>query len=91
VEGDITIDPKTRSALLHVLTQEDRRQMSRPGGNPYALAHYCGAIQHCDELIANGSTLRQALMDAFCGRLVTKLIKAAGLPPLTEAEIRQVR
>lgn len=82
-----TIDPRTRIALIHVLTVADRRQKS----NPYALAHYCGALQHAEELTADGVTLREALMTAFCGPLVARLIKAAGLAPLTEAEIRQVR
>ncbi len=82
-----TIDPKTRVALLHALTVADQRQKS----NPYALAHYCGALQHAEEMMAEGSTLRDALKSAFCGRLVSQLVKAAGLPPLTDAEVREVR
>jgi hypothetical protein len=87
----MTIEPKTRAALLHVLTKEDQRQMKR-GGNPYALAHYCGALQNAEQLMADdGKTLREALMSAFCGPLVNKLVKAAGLPTLTPDEIRRVR
>ena len=82
-----TIDPHTRVRLMHALTVADRRQKS----NPYALAHYCGALQHAEELMADGADLRAALKTAFCGRLVSQLVKAAGLPPLTEAEIREVR
>ena len=81
------IDPHVRVKLMHALTVADRRQKS----NPYALAHYCGALQHAEELMLAGSDLRAALKRAFCGRLVSQLIKAAGLPPLTEAEIREVR
>lgn len=84
----MTIEPRTRAALIHALTIADKRQKS----NPYALAHYCGALQHAEELMATeGIDLREALMTAFCGRLVAQLVKAAGLPPLTEAEIRRVR
>lgn len=81
------IDAVTRARLLHALTLADQRQKT----NPYALAHYCGALQHCDELVAAGATLRRALMTAFCGRLVAQLVKAAGLPPLTPDEVREVR
>jgi len=72
---------------MHALTIADRRQKS----NPYALAHYCGALQHADELMRAGIDLRTALKTAFCGRLVSQLVRAAGLPPLTEAEVREVR
>jgi hypothetical protein len=82
-----TIDPRTRAALLHCLTIADKRQKS----NPYALAHYCAALQSCDEMMAEGKTLREALKTAYCGPLVNRLVKAAGMPPLTEAEIREVR
>ncbi len=83
-----TIDPHTRVRLMHALTVADKRQKS----NPYALAHYCGALQHAEELMSTtGVDLRAALKTAFCGRLVAQLVKAAGLPPLTEAEIREVR
>jgi hypothetical protein len=83
----MTIEHRTRAALLHALTVADRRQKS----NPYALAHYMGALQHAEELIAAGTSLGDALKTAFCGPLVARLIKAAGLPPLTDAEIREVR
>ncbi len=82
------IDARTRAKLLHVLTVADRRQKS----NPYALAHYCGALQSAEAMmIDDGLTLREALMRAFCGPLVNRLVKGAGLPALTESEIRQVR
>lgn len=81
------IDPRTRAALTHALVVADRRQKS----NPYALAHYCGALQRAEAMMAEGTTLRDALKAAFCGPLVARLIKAAGLSPLTEAEIREVR
>jgi hypothetical protein len=83
-----TIDARTRAALLHCLTVADRRQKS----NPYALAHYCGALQNAEQMMQDeGKTLREALKSAFCGPLVNRLVRAAGLPPLTEAEIREVR
>lgn len=82
------IEPRTRAALLHCLTVADRRQKS----NPYALAHYCGALQRAEEDVQAGTAdLRTALKSAFCGPLVARLIKAAGLPALTDAEIREVR
>ena len=82
------IEPRTRAALLHALTLADKRQKS----NPYALAHYMGALQAAEEMIATeGLSLRQALKTAFCGSLVNKLVKAAGMEPLTEDEIREVR
>lgn len=83
----MTLEPRTRAALLHALTVADRRQKS----NPYALAHYMRALDHAEELIAGGITLRDALKQAYCGPLVAKLIKAAGLPPLTDDEVREVR
>ena len=83
-----TIDARTRAALLHALTMADKRQKS----NPYALAHYCGALQSAEEMMQDdGITLREALKRAFCGRLVNTLVKAAGEPALTDAEIREVR
>lgn len=82
-----TIDQQTRAAILHTLTVADRRQKS----NPYALAHYFGALENVELMMDAGMPLRQALMTAYCGPLVARLIKAAGLAPLTEAEIRAVR
>lgn len=41
--------------------------------------------------MTTGVTLREGLKQAFCGPMVNRLVKAAGLAPLTEAEIRQVR
>ena len=83
-----TSRPLIRARLLHVLTDADRRQKS----NPYALAHYCGALQHAEELMQDRAfTLRQALKTAFCGPIVNRLVKAAGEPPLTPDEIREVR
>jgi hypothetical protein len=83
-----SIDPHTRAKLVHVLTVADRRQKS----NPYALAHYCGALQSAEAMIVEeGITLREALMECFCGPLVNRLIVAAGLPKLTPEEIRRVR
>lgn len=85
---DGMIDPLTRARLLHVLTDADRRQKS----NPYALAHYCSALQYAEELmVGSGLTLRQALKTAFCGPIVNRLVKAAGEPPLSDAEVREVR
>lgn len=82
------IDPKVRVRLMHALVVADKRQKS----NPYALAHYCGALQRAEAMMAeDGATLREALKTAFCGRMVARLIKAAGLPPLTSDEVREVR
>lgn len=81
------MDAKTRAALIHALIVADRRQKS----NPYALAHYCSALQNVETLITEGVSLREALMTCYCGRLVNTLVKAAGLTPLTDDELRRVR
>lgn len=87
------IDARTRHALLHALTSYDRRQEAaarRPGRyhNPYALAHYCGALQRTDERVAAGLTLREALVMSFCGRLLDVVLRAAGEPLSTDSEQR---
>ncbi len=81
------IDPHVRLAILHALTVADRRQKS----NPYALAHYFKALENVELMMDAGMPLRQALKTAYCGPLVNKLVKAAGLEPLTDTEIREVR
>ena len=69
------IDPSVRAKLLHQLTIEDKRQRT----NPYALAHYFGALQAVDTDVADGTPLRDALKQRFCGPMVNRLIKAAGM------------
>jgi hypothetical protein len=77
-----------RTQLSHALTAYDRRQSSRRGYNPYALAHYFGALHEALAEIETGTTVRATLVGHFCGRLLDVALRAAGEPPSTDAEQR---
>lgn len=74
--------------LVHTLTEYDRKQSGKRGYNPYALAHYLGAVQRFDELVKEGKPTRQALCECFCGRLLDLALKTAGEQKSTDAEQR---
>lgn len=72
--------------LLHKLTSIDRRAAKRPHHNPYALAHYCRALNNAQRHCDNGADLRVALLNCFNGRLLDHCLKAVGLETSTNEE-----
>lgn len=81
-------DPKLPMYLAHAVTEYDRRQQNRRGYNPYALAHYCGAVQRIEEEIGNGAEVRAAVVANLTGRLASFVLRTIGHAPLTDAEAR---
>jgi hypothetical protein len=82
------MDPLTRHKLTHAVTEYDRRAAARKGHNPYAVAHYLGAVERIAEAVDEGTPMRQAITDNLTGRLATAVLKSVGLPALTDAEAR---
>lgn len=73
------MDEKIRFKIVHALTEHDRKQSTKKGYNPYALGIYLDAVHHIDDCVKRGISLEDAICDAFCGRLLTLVLKAAGI------------
>lgn len=65
--------------LSHIVTRWDRRQSTRKGYNPYALAIYLGRCEDIAREVAAGATLQKALEDNFNDRLLDFVKKAMGI------------
>lgn len=76
----------THTKLINALTEWDRRNAKRKGYNPYALPQYFQAVAAAEEDISTGVSLRQALVNHFCGRGLDVCLKAVGLPASTRQE-----
>ena len=74
--------------ILTVLVAYDRKQSTKRFYNPYALAHYCGALSRAMSAMELGSTPREALVSTFCGPLLDKALKAIGETKSTDREQR---
>lgn len=79
---------KQHLQLLHCLTSYDRKQSTKLGHNPYALAHYCRALSRTQRYCEAGHTLRDAIATCFLGSLCNRLLKAVNLEPLSKAELK---
>lgn len=91
VFADVTAasDPaRVDAALSHVLITYDKRQARGRSYNPYAIAHYCEALQRARTLVDAGQTWRSALVECFNGRLLDNVLKAIGEAPSTRDEQR---
>jgi hypothetical protein len=89
VFADVTAasDPvRIDAALSHVLITYDKRQARGRSYNPYAIAHYCEALQRARALVEAGKAWRAALVECFNGRLLDNLLKAIQEAPSTRAE-----
>jgi hypothetical protein len=73
--------------LVHAATEYDRKQSSRRGYNRWAFGQYLEAIERVDKSLEfEGVTVRQALVENFCGRLLDVLLKVAEETPSTRKE-----
>lgn len=72
-----------REKMVAALTAYDRRQSSRKGYNPYALAGYLGRIEEIAADIEAGADPRKAICAGFCDRVCAAALKACGLPAYT--------
>jgi hypothetical protein len=78
-----------RSALVHAATEHDRKQAGKRGYNHYALAQYLRRIDEvCEDIEANRISVRVALINGFCDRLLDKLLVAVGEPKASATERR---
>lgn len=77
-----------RARIFMALTEYDRKQSTKKHHNPYALAHYCGALERLEERVNNGVELRKAICQTFHGAVGNVVMKAAGLPKMTNDEQR---
>ena len=82
------MDTLTHAKLLNALTAYDRKQSTKKFYNRYALGHYCAALGRARELMAEGQTLRAALLATFNDRLLSAVLKSVGEPDFTRDELR---
>lgn len=74
--------------LLHALTEYDRQESKKKFYNMYALPQYLAALHRADQQLTDGKPVRAALVGQFTGRLLDRLLKAAGEPRSTRDEQR---
>lgn len=74
--------------LAHAVTQYDMAQSRKRGYNRYALGQYLQAVESVDEALRRGKPLREAICNAFCGRLLDVCLKAVNESPSTREEQR---
>jgi len=73
------IDSTYRVEIVHALTAYDIRQSKKRFYNPYALGLYMQALERADELVAEGKSMRYALVKSFTGPLLRAVGKAVGI------------
>lgn len=88
MNADATSAPRLHLLLAHAVTAYDRKQETKKGHNPYAIAHYLHAVDDAVALIEKGSTVRAALLATFNDRLLDVALKAVGEAPFTRDERR---
>ena len=74
--------------LVHAVTEYDRKQSTKRGYNIWALPQYLSRIDSIEVDIAAGSSVRDALVAAFSGRLLDACLKAMGESISTDKEQR---
>ena len=67
---------ETHHRLIHAVTNWDRKQSTKRGFNPYALAQYFQALDETLALVDAGKTWQQAISATFNDRLETFLIRS---------------
>ncbi len=82
---------EVRERLTHALTEWDRKQSTKRGYNPYALAQYLMAVDRVTNAMNCGVSVREALLDNFCDRLLNLCINTLNLDRATDAECRGAR
>lgn len=65
------------SKLVHEITKE----AMKPSYSPSALGIMLEALHSAEEFIAQGKDVREVLCGHFNGRLLAKMLKAAGCEP----------
>lgn len=66
-----------RDTLVSAVTEYDRRQSTRRGYNPHALALYLSALDDVTAMVIAGHSVQYALERNFNGHLLTVLSRAA--------------
>lgn len=82
------LDATNRARILNAFTTYDRKQVGKKGYNPYALSHYCAALDNVDEYMQQGKTLREAIIKSYLGRLCDAILRALDLPVMTKDEAK---
>lgn len=77
-----------RIRIINAFTDYDMKQKGKKGYNPYALGHYCAALDNVREYLDNGLTLRQAIIKSYLGRLCDAILRRLELPVMTKDEAK---
>jgi hypothetical protein len=78
----MTLHEKLRSALIAY----DKQESSKRSYNIYALGIYIEALQSATSFIERGADVREVLCGHFSGRLLARLLKVAGVAPMTRED-----
>jgi hypothetical protein len=65
-----------KQKLVNALTDYDRRQSTRRGYNPHALALYFEALDDVMVAVEQGVDIRKALADSFNDRVLDACLRA---------------
>lgn len=65
-------------ALIHAVTEYDRRESTKPGYNIYALPQYLGAVPKVAAAYNDGAALPEAVCVGYSGKLANYLIREVG-------------
>jgi hypothetical protein len=68
----------THARILSALITYSTAQARKGGHNPHALSHYCAALTDAAKLVADGASVRAALLRCFNGRILDVALRAAG-------------
>ena len=74
--------------LVSALIQYDEKESRKKHHNRHFIGIALGALETAEEDIAAGVTVRTALVNNFCGRLLDILLKTVGETPSTDLEQR---
>ena len=75
--------------LVHALFEYDQKESKKKYYNPHAMAIYLLALDEAESEVKQGETVRQAILNHFCGsKILNILFKAIGQEKATELESR---
>ena len=81
-------DGKLHNKFLVAILKYDTQERRKPSYNLFAHDLIVKRLAQVEGDIANGASVRESLVNGFCGRLLDRLLRVAGLPKSTDDEQR---
>lgn len=80
--------PYNHQKAISALVKFDELESKKKSYNRFAMGIYLSALQNAETNMAAGRPLRQALVNAFTGRLLDRVLKSQGESKATLKEQR---